>query len=901
DLSGLPAAAREEETRRVAIAEAGRPYDLARGPLLRCALLRLGGREHALLVGMHHIVSDGWSMGIFVRELGELYRALAAGAPASLPVLPIQYADFAAWQRQWLSGTVLAEHLAWWTGQLTGAPQVVDLPLDRPRPAVQSYRGNHVDLRLENALKESLERLTRRLGVTPFMALLAGYATLLCRYSGQSDVVVGTPIANRGHAEVEGLIGFFANTLALRVDLSGDPGFDALARRVREVALGAYAHQDFPFERLVNELRPERSLSHSPVFQVLLGLQNLPESGLDLAGLALSPLQLEAGSTQFDLSLFVHPLRTDGMLARLYYARDLFDTGTAERLLGHLRTLLQGAVDGPGIPLSQLPLLTPGERAQLSAWEAETAHRGGHEGLLHGLFEAQARRTPEAVALVAGTDVLSYAELAARSARLAERLRALGLGPEMGVAVCLERTADLVVVLLAVLRAGAFYVPLDPRYPAERLRFLVEDSGARIVVTHSRLADRLPPQINFLLLDGPETAAPVASHSSLTNATAQNLAYLIYTSGSTGRPKAVAIQHQSAVELAFWAREAFSAAELRGVLASTAVTFDLSVFEIFVPLAWGGTVVLAENALELPAVAAALPAGVEITLINTVPSAMAELLREGGLPASARTLNLAGEALPRWLADQAYARPGTERLCNLYGPSEDTTYSTWTVVERSAERPPSIGRSVDGTRAYVLDATWERLPVGISGELYLAGAGLARGYLGRPELTAERFLPDPFAGTGGRMYRTGDRVRLRPDGELEYLGRLDHQVKVRGYRIELGEVEAALAAQPGVESSVVLAREDVPGERRLVAYVVAPGAGLEAAELRSALQQTLPEPYVPSAFVFLEALPLTPHGKVDRRALPAPDASREGTGVEFVAPRNPVEEALAAVWAEVLR
>jgi amino acid adenylation domain-containing protein len=901
DLTSLPDAMREEEVRRIAAGAVRRPYDLARGPLVRCALLRLGDREHALLAGMHHIVSDGWSMGIFVRELGELYRALATGEPANLPVLPIQYADFAVWQRKWLSGTVLAELLAWWTGQLTGAPQVVELPLDRPRPAVQSYRGSHADLRLENELKESLERLTRRLGVTPFMALLSGYATLLCRYSGQSDVVVGTPIANRGHAEVEDLIGFFANTLALRVDLSGDPGFDALARRVREVALGAYAHQDFPFERLVNELRPERSLSHSPVFQVMLGLQNLPESGLDLAGLALSPLKLEAGSTQFDLSLFVHPLLTGGMLARLYYARDLFDAATAERLLGHLQTLLQGAVDGPEIPISKLPLLTPGERAQLSAWEEETSHRGGHEGLLHGLFEAQARRTPEAVALVAGMDVLSYAELAARSARLAERLCALGLGPEMGVAVCLERTADLVVALLAVLRAGAFYVPLDPRYPAERLRFLVEDSGARIVVMHSSLADRLPPQMNFLLLDGPETAAPISSHSSMANATAQNLAYLIYTSGSTGRPKAVAIQHQSAVEMAFWAREAFSAAELCGVLASTAVTFDLSIFEIFVPLAWGGTVVLAENALELPAVAAALPAGVEITLVNTVPSAMAELLREGGLPASVRTLNLAGEALLRWLADQAYARPGTERLCNLYGPSEDTTYSTWAVVERSAERPPSIGRPVHGTRAYVLDAALERLPVGIPGELYLAGVGLARGYLGRPELTAERFLPDPFAGIGGRMYRTGDRVRLRPDGELEYLGRLDHQVKVRGYRIELGEVEAALAAQPNVESAVVLAREDVPGERRLVAYVVAPGAEFEAAELRNALQQTLPEPYIPAAFVFLEALPLTPHGKVDRRALPAPDGSRQGTGVEFVAPRNSVEVALAAVWTEVLR
>ncbi|HEY4575638.1 MAG TPA: non-ribosomal peptide synthetase, partial [Thermoanaerobaculia bacterium] len=402
----------------------------------------------------------------------------------------------------------------------------------------------------------------------------------------------------------------------------------------------------------------------------------------------------------------------------------------------------------------------------------------------------------------------------------------------------------------------------------------------------------------WLLVDGPQTDAPAAPVGMA--ATAQNLAYLIYTSGSTGRPKAVAIRHQSTVELAFWARAAFSAAELRGVLASTAVTFDLSVFEIFVTLAWGGTVVLAENALELPAVAAALPAGVEVTLVNTVPSAAAELWREGGLPASVRTLNLAGEALPRWLADQAYARPGTERLLNLYGPSEDTTYSTWAVIERSGERQPAIGRPLTGTRAYVLDAALERLPVGIPGELYLAGAGLARGYLGRPELTAERFLPD-LAGTGGRMYRTGDRVRLRPDGELEYLGRLDHQVKVRGYRIELGEVESTLTAQPGVESAVVLAREDVPGERRLVAYVVAAGSEPAVAELRRGLQQTLPEAFIPAAFVFLDAFPLTPHGKVDRRALPAPDSSRQEGGMEFVAPRDPVEETLAAVWAEVLR
>ncbi|HWN41110.1 MAG TPA: amino acid adenylation domain-containing protein, partial [Thermoanaerobaculia bacterium] len=599
---------------------------------------------------------------------------------------------------------------------------------------------------------------------------------------------------------------------------------------------------------------------------VLLAFQNLPESELDLAGLALSSLEYDAGRTQYDLSLFVYPLPDGGLLARLEYASDLFEAATAERILGHFQTLLEEAVAAPETPLSQLPLLTPAERTQL----AQVERRGHAEGLLHALFEAQALRTPEAVALVAGGERLTYAELEERSARLAARLQSLGVGPETGVAVCQERTADLVVSLLGVLRSGGFYVPVDPRYPAERQRFLVEDSGAWLVLTRERLAE---------LLAEPASALPA-------EVTPGNLAYLIYTSGSTGRPKAVAIEHRSASVFAQWARESFSPEELRGVLASTAVTFDLSVFEIFVTLAWGGTVMLVENAL------ADLPAGV--TLINTVPSAMAELLRNDSLPASVRTINLAGEALPLWLADLAYARPETDRLCNLYGPSEDTTYSTWTVVERSTERAPSIGRPVHDTRAYVLDPRLERLPVGVPGELCLAGAGLARGYLGRPELTAERFVPDPLsAEPGARMYRTGDLARLRADGELDYLGRLDHQVKVRGFRIELGEVEAALARQPGVESAVVLAREDVPGDKRLVAYVV--GA---AEDLRQTLLQELPEPMVPSAFVFLEELPLTPHGKVDRRALPAPQASHE---VEVALEKSPAEELLAGIWSALLR
>ncbi|HVG08475.1 MAG TPA: non-ribosomal peptide synthase/polyketide synthase [Thermoanaerobaculia bacterium] len=870
DLSGLPA--REEEVRRIAAAEARRPYDLSRGSLVRSALLRLGEREHALLVGMHHIVSDGWSMGIFVRELGALYAG-NVGDTAALPRLPLQYADFAVWQRQCLSGEVMEDRLAWWKDRLGGAPQVIDLPLDHLRPAIQSYRGGRADLAIGRELVGRLEETARSLGVTPFMALLAGFATLLSRYGSQPDVVMGTPVANRSRAELEDLIGFFVNTLALRVDLSGDPGFDDLARRVREMALGGFAHQDVPFERLVSDLRPERSLSHAPVFQVLLAFQNLPDSQLELEGLTLSSLTYDADRTQYDLSLFAFPLPEGGLLARLEYARDLFDAATAERILGHFQTLLEGAVAEPEAPLSQLPLLTAGERAQLAARD-QVEHRGHSEGLLHALFESQAQRTPEAVALVAGDAVLTYAELEEKSAQLAARLRSLGIGPETGVAVCLERTADLVVSLLGVLRSGGFYVPLDPRYPAERLRFLVEDSGAKLVLTQDRLGE--------LLAEPEPVSVPKA------DVTPGNLAYLIYTSGSTGGPKAVAIEHRSAAVFAQWARDAFSPEELRGVLASTAVTFDLSVFELFVTLAWGGTVVLVENAL------ADLPVGIEVTLINTVPSAMAELLRNDSLRGSIRTINLAGEALPRWLADLAYARPETVRLCNLYGPSEDTTYSTWTVVERSTDRAPSIGRPVHDTRAYVLDPGMERLPVGVPGELCLAGAGLARGYLGRPELTAERFVPDPFSTEpGARMYRTGDLARLRADGELDYLGRLDHQVKVRGFRIELGEVEAALARQLGVESAVVLAREDVPGDKRLVAYIVG-----STADLRQALKQELPEPMVPSSFVFLDAFPLTPHGKVDRRALPAPQASHE---VEASVERSPAEELLAGIWSALLR
>jgi amino acid adenylation domain-containing protein len=960
DLGGL----REAEAVRLANAEATRAFDLSQGPPLRATLLRLRRDEHLLLLTLHHIASDGWSLGVLTGDLGRLY------AGEALPELPVQYADYAVWQRQWLRGNALEIQLAYWRRQLAGLP-ALQLPADRPRPAVRSHRGGWARVELPAALAACLRQLGRSAAVTPFMVLLAGYQTLLARTSGQLDLAVATAVANRRHRELEGLIGFFVNTLVLRGDLGGEPTFREVLARVREVSLSAYGHQDVPFEKLVEELRPARDTGQNPLAQVMLVLQNVPLPPLRLPALArgareqsaleLSVVPLEGRTAKLDLSLLLadDPSGGLGIGGVLEYDAELFDAATAWRLAGHFRRLLAAAVAMPDRRAGELPLLDETERRQvLEEWN-RTASEPRPPRSLHALVAEVARRSPGAVAVTCRGRRVSYGELWDAAERLAARLRRRGIGAEQLVAVCMERSPEMVVALLGVLASGAAYLPLDPDHPAARRALVLADARTACGVTTSRTLARLEASggTNWLCLDAmespetPEIAAPEAVAAAPAGALVpppgeagvlagdgatgdpSALAYVIYTSGSTGTPKGVAITHGNAVAFLDWCAAAFPRQAFDGLLASTSINFDLSVFEIFATLSRGGTMVLAENLFDESAWTGDWP----ITLVNTVPSLLAQLLPSRRLPPEVGIVNLAGEALGATLVQRVREQAPATAVVNLYGPTEATTYATWALVAgtagadlgagapatdaATAEAPPPIGRPVAGTRVYVLDAAALPLPEGVPGELYIGGEGVARGYLRRPELTAERFVPDGFGPPGERLYRTGDRVRWRAGGVLEYLGRLDHQVKLRGFRIEPGEIEAALRASPLVREAVVVLREDAPsdqgeqgeqggqgerGGRRLVAYVAPAPAGATGqvgdavAALRDLCRERLPAHMVPAAFVVLERLPLTPNGKVDRRALPAPDAAASGSAAGFVAPATPLEEIVAGLWAEVL-
>ncbi len=899
DLGGFPEDEREARARHLAEEEIRRPFDLTRAPLLRVRLLRLGPEEHILVLTMHHIVSDEWSQGVLFRELAALYEAHLAGNPSPLQPLPIRYADYAVWQREWLQGERLEPELAYWRERLQGAPPVLELPTDRRRPAKQTFRGAKQSLLLPRQLGPGLRALSRSEGATLFMTLLAAFQALLARYTGQDDIVVGSPIAGRTRMETEGLIGFFVNTLVLRTDLSGDPTFRELLRRVREVAFGAYDHQDLPFERLVEELQPERRLSHSALLQVMFTLQNAPAPIPRLAGLEVEPEPIERGVAKFDLSLFLRD-DVEGLRALLEYNTDLFDAGTMARLLGHFRTLLEGIVTDPDRRLSELPLLTEPERHQaLVEWNATDA-APPRETTVHGLFEAQVARTPDAIAVMFEGDALSYRELDRRANRLARLLQARGVGPEVPVGLCVERSLEMLVGLLAILKAGGAYLPLEPAYPRERLELMLADAAVPVLVTQRELLAALPRGTAAAVCVDAEDAGPAPGSQAPVDSdvTGEQLAYVIYTSGTTGRPKGVQITHRAAVNLFTSLAGLLELDSHDTMFAVSTLTFDVATFELLFPLIVGARVAIAPREITMDGrllSAAMVRAGA--TAMHATPATWRLLVESGWTGAPLRKAFSGGEALPASLAEELLAR-GLP-LWDLYGPTETTMCSAGAPVRAGV--PLWLGNLFANTRLYLLDRHLMPVPVGVPGELYIAGAGLARGYLGRPGLTADRFPPDPFSqAPGARMYRTGDVMRRRPDGGLEFLGRTDHQVKLRGFRIELGEIEAVLTRHPAVRQVVVLAREDWPGDKRLVAYVLpAAGAAPAIGELRDHLRRKLPDYMVPSAFVLLSGFPRTSSGKVDRSALPAPDHQPHAAST-YVAPRSALERLLAGICTEVL-
>jgi amino acid adenylation domain-containing protein len=868
--------------------------DPVRGASVRAVLGRIDADTYVLWLSMHHAVSDGWSIGVICEELGRLYAAGADGRPDTLEPLPLRYRDYAYWERQ----SPTDGHVSFWAEHLRGAPPLLSLPLDRPRPAMQSFAGGRVELELPGPLTKSLQALSRRHGTTMFMTLLLGWSALLSRLCGEDEVVVGLPVSGRHHGPLEALVGFFANTLAVRVFLPAEATVAQALERMRSTMLEAYAHQEASFGAVVEAVQPARSLSHGPIFQAMFAFDNTPEKPLSLPGLGVTRLALEARGSQCDISLNLS--ERDGQLrGGIEYATSLFDRSTIERWARYLLRLLEGMAQDDGQPVDTLPLLDEAEREHLLRGFNDTERAVGPAVLIHRLFEEQARTHPDAVAVVCEDRQYTYDELNRRANRIAHWLRAQGAGPGKVIGVCVQRNLELPEVLLGVLKTGAAYLGLDGEYPIERLSLMIDDVAPLCVLTDHHYAASLPAGSPVLRVDDEEARKHLAVSSDadgvpMSEEGGDSLAYLIFTSGSTGRPKGVLVRHRGLSSLLGWAHETFSSEELSGVMFCTSICFDLSAFELFAPLTAGGTAIIVENALGLATTSAAE----RIRLVNTVPSAAASLHEEGGIPDSVITVALAGEALPRSLVQQLYARPSVRRVFNLYGPSETTTYSTAELVPEDIQGTPSIGKPVWNTQAYVLDRRGQFVPLGIAGELYIGGAGVAAGYLNREELTAERFLPNPFDAPGTRMYRTGDLVRWRQDGRLDYLGRIDHQVKLRGFRIELGEIEQVLAEDRSLGRVRVVVREDAPGLRQLVAYVVAAeGATVDVQALRAAAGSRLPKYMVPTAFVVMDAFPLGPTGKLDMAALPPPVG---GSGEAFVEPSNPTEVLLCRMFAEVL-
>jgi amino acid adenylation domain-containing protein len=905
DLQGLDHEQRTQVAQQLARQEAQRPCDLSQGPLLRTTILRQEQEVHILLLTQHHIITDGWSHSILTHELATLYHSYATGQPASLPTLPIQYVDYTLWQRQWLQEKMVKEQLAYWRTQLAAAPHL-DLPTDHPRPAIQTYRGSSMTWQLPLALSEDLYELSRQQEVTLFMLLLASFQVLLMRYSRQSDISVGTSIANRHHAEVEGMIGFFVNTLVLRTNLSGDPTFQQLLQRVREVCLGAYTHQDLPVEYIAEVLERERDLSRSSLFQVMFALQNEPTRQSEFVNIQMSQLEIEHTLSKFDLSFFVEET-AQGLYTMVEYSTELFEAETIQRMLGHWQVLLAAIVENPAQTIESLPLLTQDERQQLLVQWNQTSSTLAPPLSLHASFELQVERTPEAIALVYEEHCLTYRELNARANQLAHYLRSHGVSVDQPVGLFISRSLEVLIGLLGILKAGGAYVPLDASYPLKRLAFMLQDAGpailltqqaflaqARELTTHQHIAasllclDQPPPELAQQATDNPHSGC-----------LPENLAYVMYTSGSTGQPKGVALSHGALCNLMAWQEQDCPLRPGTVVLQFAPLGFDASCQELFSTWQRGGKIVeLSSDEMRRDLERWFVPyAGLQNV-------AMWATQQEQTSRAHLQAIMTAGEqlqmtpAIVNWLRQM----PGCI-LYNYYGPTESHVVTTQELCGDPAHWPlfPPIGRPISNTQIYVLDQHLQPVPIGVAGELYIGGVSLARGYFHRPEWTAERFIPDRWSPVpGARLYRSGDLARYRTDGAIEFLGRVDSQVKLRGYRIEPGEIETVLQAQPAVREAVVVLQERLDGEKSLVAYVVAvPGAHLSSEDLRGWLRQQVPDYMVPASLVFLDALPLTPSGKIDRQALPVPDQSPLHDGV-VIGPRTPLEELICMIWADLL-
>ncbi len=942
NLQFIPKTEQETKVKQIAIEEARKPFDLEQDLLLRVTLLKLDETEYVILLTMHHIISDGWSMEVLVKEIATLYAAFSQNLPSPLTPLEIQYADFAVWQREWLQGEVLETQLGYWKQQLGGTLPVIQLPTDFPRSRVQSFRADTVSFKLPSEISDKLKSIAKAEGATLFMTLLAGFKVLLYRYTGQGDIVVGSPIANRNRAELEGLIGFFVNTLVLRTDLSQNPTFQEILRRVRQVTWDAYEHQDLPFEKLVEELHPERDLSYNPLFQIKFRLENPPTEKIEIPGLTLSSLGQVNPTAKLDLSLDMYET-PDGLVGGFEYNKDLFAETTIKRMVGHFCTLLEGITNQPNQRIGNLPLLTPSEQQQILVEWNQTQKEFSQEKCFHQLFEAQVEKNSNAIAIIYNNEQLTYQELNHRSNQLAHYLQTLGVAPEVRVGICIQRSPAMIIAMLAIHKAGGAYVPLDPAYPLERLAFMVEDAQISLLLTHEKTEeiarniisdspsrkfsreDRGEGLINLDTFWTENNNSSQNYQNPQSQVTTDNLAYLIYTSGSTGKPKGVLIPHRGLTNLTEDKIRVCDVHPDSCILQFFSFSFDASIPEIIMALACGAKLCLASLEDVIPGIPLLkLLREKQVTHITITPSALSALPVEE-LPALKMVL-VGGEAPP---AELITKWSQGRKFINAYGPTEVTVNASMVQCGNGNPILPVL-RSSTNKQLYILDNNLQPVPIGILGELHIAGAGLARGYLNRPDLTAEKFIPNPFNDKtsppspllvkergarisplldkergvrkdGVRLYKTGDLACYLPDGSIKLFGRIDNQVKIRGFRIEIGEIEALLNQYPGIQASVVVVREDNPGDKRLVAYIVPESETTTptSSELRRSLKEKLADYMIPAAFVMLDTLPLTPNGKVDTKSLPVPDWGANSSS-EFVAARTPTEEKLVKIFTEVL-